>query len=521
MRRYAVLTGEGPFRIRLLFQGILTGVAAGLAVVCYRLLLGFAGAFSFRALSGSAGISLPGLVLLWTAGALLIGLLMDWEPMAKAGGIPQVKGEILGQLSMDWLRVMTAKFLGGGLAIALGFSLGRAAPAVQIGAAAGKCMAALQGKGKIEERLFLSSGASAGLSAAFNAPLGGVVFALEEVHKSFSPLILLSAMMASLAADFVSKCFFGLSPVFPFTVPNTIPLSHYGHLMVLGLLCGAGGALFCRVILDAQKFYDRLPVPPRFRMLLPAAAALCIGSLLPAILGGGHEMLEQLAHGGTSPAGIFLLFSGKMLFTALCFGSGAPGGIFLPMLAVGGALGAFYGTAAAGLFGTDPSLAVNFLVVGMAGFFAAVVHAPITGIVLITEMTGSFSHLLSVSAVVITAHVTAELLGARPIYDSLLLRILRRSKSFRSAGKVLLEGTVCPGSSLDGIAVRDAPLPKGCLLVSISRAAEEILPRGSTVLQAGDRVIALADGSRARRIQEKMLGLTGVCSPEPEQRLRE
>ncbi len=86
---------------------------------------------------------------------------------------------------------------------------------------------------------------------------------------------------------------------------------------------------------------------------------------------------------------------------------------------------------------------------------------------------------------------------------------------------LLLEGTVCPGSSLDGIAVRDAPLPKGCLLVSISRAAEEILPRGSTVLQAGDRVIALADGSRARRIQEKMLGLTGVCSPEPEQRLRE
>ncbi len=166
MRRYAVLTGEGPFRIRLLFQGILTGVAAGLAVVCYRFLLGFAGAFSFRALSGSAGISLPGLVLLWTAGALLIGLLMDWEPMAKAGGIPQVKGEILGQLSMDWLRVMTAKFLGGGLAIALGFSgtYRKSGPAVQIGAAAGRnYMATLRGKGKIEERHLLLS-ASAGLS---------------------------------------------------------------------------------------------------------------------------------------------------------------------------------------------------------------------------------------------------------------------------------------------------------------------------------------------------------------------
>ena len=514
MKRYAALTGEGGYRIRLLFQGILTGLAAGLAVVCFRLLLGFAGAFSLHALSGSAGIPLPGLVLLWTAGALLIRLLMAWEPMAKAGGIPQVKGEILGQVSMNWFRVMAAKFMGGGLAIALGFSLGRAAPAVQIGAAAGKCMAALQGKGKVEERLFLSSGASAGLSAAFNAPLGGVVFALEEVHKSFSPLILLSAMMASLAADFISKYFFGLSPVFSFTVPNTIPLNHYGHLLVLGILCGSGGALFCRVILDTQKYYGRLPVPPRFRMLLPAAAALCIGPFLPAILGGGHEMVEQLAHGGKSPAEILLLFAGKLLFTALCFGSGAPGGIFLPMLAVGGALGAFYGTAAAGLWGTDPSLVVNFLVVSMAGFFAAVVHAPITGIVLITEMTGSFTHLLSVSAVVITAHVTAELLGGRPIYDSLLLRMLRRSKSSCCAGKVLLEGTVCPGSSLDGIAVRDAPLPEGCLLVSITRAAEEILPRGDTVLTAGDRITALADGDRARRVREKMLDLTGVSPRE-------
>jgi len=150
----------------------------------------------------------------------------------------------------------------------------------------------------------------------------------------------------------------------------------------------------------------------------------------------------------------------------------------------------------------------------MAGFFAAVVRAPITGIVLITEITGSFTHLLSVSAVVITAHVTAELFGARPIYDSLLLRMLRRSKSSYCSGKVLLEGTVCPGSSLDGIAVRDAPLPEGCLLVSISRAEEEILPRGDTVLAAGDRITALADGERARRVREKMLDLTGVNPPE-------
>jgi hypothetical protein len=162
----------------------------------------------------------------------------------------------------------------------------------------------------------------------------------------------------------------------------------------------------------------------------------------------------------------------------------------------------------------DQALVVNFLIVGMAGFFAAVVRAPITGIILITEMTGSFTHLLSVSFVVILAHVTADLLRARPIYDSLLLRMLRKCDGAVSVGKILLEGTVCPGSPLDGRRLREASLPEGCLLVSIHRSGEEILPNGDTLLSAGDRIIALADGGRARRIREKMLDLTGVCTPE-------
>ncbi len=513
MGRYSFLTGESRFRIHLIVQGLAVGAAAGFAAVCYRLLLGKAESFSVAALSGALAVPLPAVVLFWCAAAVVIGLLMEWEPMARGSGIPQVEGELLGQVSMSWWKVLAAKFLGGGLAIALGFSLGREGPSVQIGAAAGKGIAVLQKRGKVEERLFLSSGASAGLSAAFNAPLAGVIFALEEVHKSFSPLVLMSAMMASLAADFVSKNFFGLGPVFSLGVPSALPLSHYGHLLLLGLLCGAGGALFCRVILDAQTLYGRLPFPARYRVIIPALAALCIGPILPDILGGGHVLVEHLGTSGKTLSHISLLFAGKLLFTALCFGSGAAGGIFLPMLAVGASLGALYG-AVAGFFGMDQAFAVNFLIMGMAGFFAAVVRAPITGIILITEMTGSFTHLLSVSFVVILAHVTADLLRARPIYDSLLLRMLRKRDMTVSSGKILLEGTVCPGSSLDGRTVRDASLPEGCLLVSIHRSGEEILPNGDTMLSAGDRIIALADGGRARRIREKMLDLTGVCPPE-------
>ena len=510
MRRYALLTAGSRFRAHIVFQGIVVGLSAGVASICYRLLLEYAEEFSFRALRGGYSLPLPVLLLLWTAVALFIGKLMEKEPMARGSGIPQVEGELMGCVSMNWLRVLWAKFLGGGLAIALGLSLGREGPSVQIGAAVGKGLSRLQKKTKMEEKLLLSSGASAGLAAAFNAPLSGVVFALEEVHKSFSPLILLSAMMASLGADFLSKTFFGLGPVFSFGVPAPLPLGFYGHFLVLGVLCGVGGALFCRAILELQTLYAKLPIPASFRVVIPALVAVVAGSFLPEILGGGHALVEYLGHGSHPASFILLLFAGKLLFTALCFGSGAAGGIFLPMLAVGASLGAFYGTVAVQVYGLDQALVLNFLIVGMAGFFSAVVRAPITGIVLITEMTGSFTHLLSVSAVAVTAYVVADLLRARPIYDSLLLRMLRKCDTCEEAGKVLLEGTVSSGSSLDGKRVRDARLPAGCLLVSIDRAGEEILPNGETVLAAGDKIVALVDGRRARRVREALHDLLEV-----------
>ena len=510
MRRYALLTAGSRFRAHIVFQGIVVGLSAGVASICYRLLLGYAEEFSLRALRGGYSLPLPVLLLLWTAVALFIGKLMEKEPMARGSGIPQVEGELMGCVSMNWLRVLWAKFLGGGLAIALGLSLGREGPSVQIGAAVGKGLSRLQKKTKMEEKLLLSSGASAGLAAAFNAPLSGVVFALEEVHKSFSPLILLSAMMASLGADFLSKTFFGLGPVFSFGVPAPLPLGFYGHFLVLGVLCGVGGALFCRAILELQTLYAKLPIPASFRVVIPALVAVVAGSFLPEILGGGHALVEYLGHGSHPASFVLLLFAGKLLFTALCFGSGAAGGIFLPMLAVGASLGAFYGTVAVQVYGLDQALVLNFLIVGMAGLFSAVVRAPITGIVLITEMTGSFTHLLSVSAVAVTAYVVADLLRARPIYDSLLLRMLRKCDTCEEAGKVLLEGTVSSGSSLDGKRVRDARLPAGCLLVSIDRAGEEILPNGETVLAAGDKIVALVDGRRARRVREALHDLLEV-----------
>ena len=186
------------------------------------------------------------------------------------------------------------------------------------------------------------------------------------------------------------------------------------------------------------------------------------------------------------------------------------------MLAIGGAVGSVYALAFAPFFPQGSDVIVNFLVVGMAGFFAAVVRAPLTGILLILEMTGSLSHLLSVSAVVFVASVTAELLGARPVYESLLTRLLRRMHRrnylAETEGKILLEVSVCSGSALDGERIRDIRLPRRCLLVSVIRGAAEILPSGETTILAGDRLVALVDEHRARSVRESLLALAGRCT---------
>jgi len=507
----------GSLRLRLLLLGLVAGLAAGLVSTLYRIILQKAESFGASVLSGlHDGTLFSGVLVaaLWMLGALVLGRMVKAEPLLSGSGIPQVEGELLGQISMNWGRVLLGKFVGGALAVGLGLSLGREGPSVQLGAAAAKGFSRFLGRNRVEERFLVTAGASAGLAAAFNAPLSGVMFALEEVHKNFSPFVLGSAMVASLSADFLAKRFFGLSPVLHFARLEHLPLRFYGHFLALGVLLGLCGALFYRLVLEGQAFYaERLGIPPSLRILIPAAGALLVGPALPLLLGGGHALLEQ---GDTPLSAAAVLLAGKFAFTLLCFCSGAPGGIFFPMLAIGGAMGSVYALAASSFFPPGSDVTVNFLVVGMAGFFAAVVRAPLTGILLILEMTGSLSHLLSVSIVVFVASVTAELSGARPVYEALLVRLLRRmhrrNALAESGGKILLEVSVCAGSLLDGKRIRDIRLPRRCLVVSVIRGATEILPSGETTLFAGDRLVALVDEHRARSVRESLLALSGRCT---------
>lgn len=371
------------------FYGAVAGLAAGLASVCYRALLAGAEALSMRALAGGAA-SLALLLPVWMVGGLAIGWIMEREPMARRGGVVQVRRELAASgPGMSWPRVIVAKFAAGSLGIALGMSLGRGGPSVQIGAAAGKGAARALGATGDGERSLIAAGAAAGLSATFNAPIAGAVFALEVAACGVASAgVVTAVVVASQVAGLVAALAFGPGPLFSFGGAAAPPAALLWHFPVMGALCGVASVLFARSMRGFDLAYGRLPAPARLRPVIPAMLALAVARLLPVALAGGHEMVESVGAGGYDPRTLLLALAVKMAFTAACICSEAAGGLFYPMLASGAALGALYGA----LF--CPEWQVGFLVAGMAGMISGVMRAPVTGVLLAAEMTGAPAHML-------------------------------------------------------------------------------------------------------------------------------
>ncbi len=414
--------------VMLITEGLCVGLIGGFIVLLYRVALTFAGNWLIKILSYIKGNPFRCAVwfLILMALAWIVGRLVKWEPMISGSGIPQVEGEVSGRLSQNWKRVLPAKFAGGFLCMLGGLSLGREGPSIQLGAMAGQGISRALGRGKREEKFLMTCGASAGLSAAFHAPLAGMMFAVEEIHKTFSIPILLPVMTASVTADYIASHILGLDPVFHFQITEYLPQNYYWLLILLGILVGVSGVFYNWGMLKAQELYRKIPfLKETGRLLIAFLTAGVLGLVMPSVLGSGSGLIVSLTKGEMVLGMVVLTLVVKFLFSAVSFGSGAPGGIFFPLLILGALLGAVFAMTGAEIFGLDPVYINNFVLLGMTGFFTAIVRAPLTGIILLFEMSGSISQMLSLSIVSVTAYIVATLMRSEPIYDSLLKRILK------------------------------------------------------------------------------------------------
>ncbi|HHW07915.1 MAG TPA: hypothetical protein GXX34_10410 [Clostridia bacterium] len=187
------------------------------------------------------------------------------------------------------------------------------------------------------------------------------------------------------------------------------------------------------------------------------------------------------------------------------------------MLVLGATIGALFGNAAVTYFGFDPGLFNNLVIIAMAGFFTAVVRAPITGVILLVEMTGSFASLLSLTLVSVVAYVVADLLKSAPIYDTLLENLIKEKDpaafDVRGDEKVTVEVVVQHGAAVAGKYLKEIDLPKNCLLIAIRRGERDIIPRGDTKILAGDILVLMTDLGQetfTREILTRVTSCTGL-----------
>ena len=430
-----LLVDKKRFSLRLLLEGLAVGLGAGISISVFRYLL--AGSEILRpviyhnlreALADGQWQWLALYILSFIIIAYLLKLIVAREPMCTGSGIPQIKGILQGDMSMGWFSVLWSKIIGGVLAIGAGMSLGREGPSVQIGACVGQGISQTSRRTRFESRILMTAGAGAGLAAAFNAPLAGVIFGLEEMQKTISPALLLTGITASITAATVTEVVFGMSPVFSMGYLLPLPLNLFDVLVAAGVVIGLLGRLFNIALAYSLDTYSRLGLSGMKKPLVPLALAGILGFVLPEILGGGNLLVDSLVVTDYTIGFLCLLFVGKFLFTMICFGSGVPGGIFLPMLVLGAAGGAVLAKLLV-LAGLLPAMYyADIIVFGMAAYFSSVVKSPVTGSILILEMTGSFQHMLALLVVSLTAYVISDLTGGRPVYDELLDRALGKSK---------------------------------------------------------------------------------------------
>jgi CIC family chloride channel protein len=485
-------------RRRQLPRSLLVGLFAGLVAVAFRGALAEAddirdGLIAFVHAHPLWAFPFP-LMLGALGAAAAVYLVRRFAPEAAGSGIPHVKAVLHGLRAMAWPRVLAVKFFGGLAGIGAGLALGREGPTIQMGAAVGQMVGGWFPCTPRERRTLIAAGAGAGLAAAFNAPLAGLVFVLEEVQRDFSPGVFTATLIASGVADVTTRLLIGQLPVFHVHTESIPPLSLLPFALVLGVVAGLLGVAFNRGLLRSLDLFER---PARWPAWMSGGfVGLGVGVvaiLAPGAVGGGHRLVERTLAGDLPLLALAAFFVLRFALTLLSYGCGAPGGIFAPLLVLGSEMGFAIGAVADRFFPADGGHAQVLAVVGMAAYFTAIVRAPLTGIVLMVEMTGNYSLVLPLLGACLTAYGVADFLGDRPVYEALLERDLLRTQKGgpKLEGTLLLDLTIASGAPFDGKRVRELGLPPGSIIIMVRRGFREEVPTADSQLAAGDQISVL------------------------------
>lgn len=408
---------------------LLVGALAGLVGALFRIALEKADAARDAALAlahGQALFGFSGVVLACAvAAAIAAWLVRRFSPHASGSGIPHVEAVLHGQTPAAPFVLLPVKFFGGTLAIGAGLALGREGPSVQMGAVVGHLIGDVFRRDWSDCRVLLAAGAGAGLATSFNAPMAGAVFVLEELVQKFEQRIAIAALAASATAIATAHLLLAdipdfHTPALAYATPATGPL-----FFILGGVAGLLGVAYNKLTLATLGQVERLKhLPVELRAGAIGAAVGALAWFAPSLIGGGDNLTQRALDGSVDLFLVPAILMLRLWLGAVSYAAGTPGGLFAPLLALGAQLGLLFGAVCGLIF---PGLAIQpqaFAVVGMTALFTGIVRAPLTGIVLVTEMTGAVTMLLPMLAACFVAMLAPTLLRNAPLYDSLRERLL-------------------------------------------------------------------------------------------------
>lgn len=479
--------------VKLYLSCILVGGFTGIVTIPFHYLLGKASDLRYLLFNSEVNWWMHLLVIfsMWVIG-LIIHYCVKKCSSISGSGIPQVEGAIYGRFPINRpLKALVLKFAGGLASIGMGLSLGREGPSVQMGAFVARIIGKWTHASVSEQRYLYTGGASAGLSSAFIAPLASSIFIVEELEKFDSVKIIITSLLASTIAGTMAGWAFPGNRYTPINTsyPSELSIARITLAFILfSLLLSLVGKLFNNCLLYFHQKYSQIQISVYLKVLSVVIVTYIIGYFFSDLIAGGEDFLLKQADTAAYTGILFLcgIILLKLLFTALSYSTGFPGGIFLPLLVIGGLTGKVFALILARQGFLSAEHCGFFMAIGMAAAFAAVVRSPITGIILLLEMPHKFELLVPMTIVVGITYFISDIAEVKPIYDRLYSRLLAKEEE-HSPSRHILSFEVNTDSYMQRKKVKDIILPKDC---KIENAIRKGIPLSlhNTSIHPGDQV---------------------------------
>ena len=435
------------------FFALIVGIAAGLGAVGFRYLIGFFQHLAFGSTDELLWIllELPWYRYIWVpaVGGLVVGpMIYFFAREAKGHGVPEVMESVALRGGVIRKRVVAIKTLASAISIGVGGSVGREGPIVQIGSAIGSAIGQLLNVSPGRLRTLVGCGAAAGIAATFNAPIAGVMFALEVILGDFGLATFSPIVISSVTATAISRAFLGDFPAFFVPPYSLVSAWEFPLYLLLGALCAGVGVTFTRVLYKTEDMFNAFPIPEYLKAFVGGIIMGCTALVFPHVLGVGYGGIDMALMQHLGWFIMLALVLVKILATSLTIGSGLSGGIFASSLFIGAMAGGAFGSLVHPLLPACTASPGAYAIVGMAAVVSATTHGPLTAILILFEMTGDYKIILPLMITCIVSCLLAGRLFRESIYS---MKLARRGIDIRAGREVNI---------LKGIKVRDVMNPE-------------------------------------------------------------